>query len=333
MRVAVVGAGSWGTTFGQVLVDAGNEVTLWARRDAVARQIRDKHTNPDYLPGVDLPPALTATNDPGEALAGAELVAFALPAQTFRSHLTDWVGLLPPDATLLSLMKGVELGTTRRMSEVIGEVTGAARERIAVVSGPNLSHEIAARQPTATVIACVDAARAAVVQKAATTPYFRPYTNSDVIGCELGGAVKNVIALACGIAAGMGLGDNTVATLITRGLAETSRLGVALGADPLTFAGLAGLGDLAATCVSRLSRNRTFGERLGRGETLDEARAAAHGQVTEGVESCRALLELAHRHSVEVPITAAVEAICFRGLNPKLVGELLMSRSTKSEGR
>lgn len=333
MRIAVVGAGSWGTTFAKVLVDAGNDVTLWARRDEIARQIRDKHANPDYLPGIELPPDLSATNDPAEALAGAELVAFALPAQTFRWHLTDWVDLLPPDATLLSLMKGVELGTTRRMSEVIAEVSGAAPERVAVVSGPNLSLEIAQRQPTATVIACIDSDRATLVQKAITTSYFRPYTNTDVIGCELGGAVKNVIALACGMAQGMGFGDNTVATLITRGLAETSRLGTALGADPLTFAGLAGLGDLAATCASRLSRNRSFGERLGRGETMDEARTAAHGQVAEGVESCRAVLDLAQRHSVEVPITAAVEAICFRGLQPKLVGELLMSRSTKSEGR
>jgi glycerol-3-phosphate dehydrogenase (NAD(P)+) len=333
MRVAVIGAGTWGTTYGKVLVDAGNDVTIWARREAVAASIRDDHANPDYLPDIELPVALRATHDAAEALDSAQLVAFALPSQTFRANVAGWVDLLPPDATLMSLMKGVELGTTKRMSEVIAEVTGAAAERIAVVSGPNLALEIAQRQPTATVIACVDPSRAASVQQASTAPYFRPYTNSDVIGCELGGAVKNVIALACGMAQGMGFGDNTVASLITRGLAETARLGVALGADPLTFAGLAGMGDLVATCASRLSRNRGFGERLGRGESMDQAREAAHGQVAEGVESCRSVLELANRHGVEVPITEAVEAICFRGLNPKLVGELLMSRSTKSEHR
>ncbi len=171
------------------------------------------------------------------------------------------------------------------------------------------------------------------MQQASTTSYFRPYTNTDVIGCELGGAVKNVIALACGMAQGMGFGDNTIASLITRGLAETARLGVALGADPLTFAGLAGLGDLVATCNSPLSRNRSFGERLGRGESLQQAQDALHGQVAEGVKSCRSVLDLAHRLGVEVPITAAVEAVCFRSLSPRTVGELLMSRSTKSEGR
>jgi glycerol-3-phosphate dehydrogenase (NAD(P)+) len=316
-----------------VLVDAGNEVTLWARREEVAERIRRDHINADYLPDIELPEALRATHDAAAAFEQAELVAFALPSQTFRTNLAGWVGLLPEDATLMSLMKGVELGTTKRMTEVIAEVTGAAAERIAVVSGPNLALEIAQRQPTATVIACIDSARAATVQQASTAAYFRPYTNTDVIGCELGGAVKNVIALACGMAQGMGFGDNTVASLITRGLAETARLGVALGADPLTFAGLAGMGDLVATCASRLSRNRGFGERLGRGESMDQAREAAHGQVAEGVESCRSVLELANRRGVEVPITEAVEAICFRGLNPKLVGELLMSRSTKSEHR
>jgi glycerol-3-phosphate dehydrogenase (NAD(P)+) len=238
---------------------------------------------------------------------------------------------MPRDATLLSLMKGVELGSTRRMSEVIGEVTGAPADVIAVLTGPNLALEIARGQPTATVVACVDEARAAVVQDVCSAPYMRPYTNTDVVGCELGGAVKNVIALACGIARGMGLGDNSMASLITRGLAETARLGVALGADPLTFAGLAGLGDLVATCASPLSRNRAFGERLGRGETLEQAQAAAHGQVAEGVASCRAVLELARHHDVEVPITEAVEAVCFGGLTPMAMLERLMSRSVKSE--
>jgi glycerol-3-phosphate dehydrogenase (NAD(P)+) len=327
----VFGAGSWGTAFAKVLVAAGNEVTLWARRPELAARINDEHRNDDYLPGIALPGSLVATSDAALALRGAELVAFAIPSQTLRDNLIGWAPLLPPDATLISLMKGVELGTTKRMSEVIAEVTGAVAERIAVVTGPNLALEIAQEQPTATVIACVDEARAAEVQKLCSTPYFRPYTNDDVVGCELGGAVKNVIALACGIGQGMGFGDNTVASIITRGLAETARLGECLGADPLTFAGLAGLGDLVATCNSRLSRNRTFGERLGRGESVEQAQAHTHGQVAEGVKSCRAVLELARHHDVEVPITQAVEAVCFGSMTPRQMLELLMSRSMKSE--
>jgi glycerol-3-phosphate dehydrogenase (NAD(P)+) len=329
----VLGAGSWGTTFAKVLVDAGNEVTLWARRPELAERIAKEHANPDYLPEIPLPQQLQATHDPELALAGADLVAFAIPSQTLRDNLTGWAPLLPSGATLISLMKGVELGTTKRMSEVIAEVAAAPADRIAVVSGPNLALEIAYEQPTATVVACADEQRAVAVQRACSAAYFRPYTNVDVVGCELGGAVKNVIALACGIAQGMGFGGNTVASLITRGLAETARLGVALGADSMTFAGLAGLGDLVATCASPLSRNRTFGERLGRGETLDEAQAATHGQIAEGVKSCRAVLELAQHHGVEVPITEAVEAVCFRGLTPKELLERLMSRSVKSEAR
>jgi glycerol-3-phosphate dehydrogenase (NAD(P)+) len=330
-RAAVFGAGSWGSAFAKVLCDAGNEVRLWARRAALADKINDGHENPDYLPGVGLPEGLRATHDPVEALDGADLVAFAIPSQTLRENLGDWVPLLPQGATLISLMKGVELGTTKRMSEVIAEMTGAPASHIAVITGPNLALEIAQEQPTATVVACTDEARAGAVQERCSTPYFRPYTNSDVIGCELGGAVKNVIALACGIAQGMGFGDNTMASIITRGLAETARLGERLGADPLTFAGLAGLGDLVATCNSPLSRNRSFGERLGLGESLEQAQAATHGQVAEGVKSCRSVLELAQHHAVEVPITQAVEAVCFRGLRPYLMVEQLMSRSMKSE--
>lgn len=333
MRIAVLGAGNWGTTYAKVLVDAGNDVVLWARRGEVAETIERTHVNPDYLPGIALPPELHATDDAAVALDRAELVAIAVTSQSLRDNLAKWAPLLPSEAILVSLMKGVELGTTKRMTEVMADVAGAPAERLTVVSGPNLALEIARRQPTATVVACVDEDTATLVQQVSTTGYFRPYTNTDVIGCELGGAVKNVIALACGMAQGMGFGDNTVASLITRGLAETSRLGVALGADPLTFAGLAGLGDLVATCASPLSRNRTFGERLGHGETLDQAQAALHGQVAEGVKSCRAILDLAGRHGVDVPITAAVEAVCFRALSPRTVAELLMSRSTKSEGR
>ncbi len=331
MRAAVLGAGSWGTTFAKVLADAGNEVQLWARRPALTAAVNQDHVNADYLPGIMLPDAVTATSDPLAAIRSAQIVAFAVPSQALRSNLVAWADSVPPDATLVSLMKGVELGTTLRMSEVIAEVTGASPDRIAVVSGPNLAREIAEEQPTATVVACRDEMRAMQLQRACTAPYFRPYTNVDVVGCELGGAVKNVIALACGFAHGMGFGDNTIASIITRGLAETARLGVKLGADPMTFAGLAGLGDLVATCSSPLSRNRTFGQRLGMGESLDQAEQATHGQVAEGVKSCRAVLELAQRQGVETPITQAVEAVCFRGLTPAAMLDLLMSRSVKAE--
>jgi glycerol-3-phosphate dehydrogenase (NAD(P)+) len=327
----VLGAGSWGTAFAKVLVDAGTDTTLWARRADVAEHINSAHENAAYLPGVALPPGLRATHDHEAALDGADIVAIAIPSQTLRDNLAAWVPALPEDATLVSLMKGVELGTTKRMSEVIGEVAGRTTDRIAVVSGPNLAPEIAQEQPTATVVACPDIDRAARVQRACSAPYFRPYTNVDVVGCELGGAVKNVIALACGMAQGMGFGDNTLASLITRGLAETARLGAALGADPLTFAGLAGLGDLVATCASPLSRNRTFGERLGRGETLEQAQEATHGQVAEGVKSCRSVLDLAGRHGVDVPITQAVEAVCYQELSPADMIGLLMGRAMKSE--
>jgi glycerol-3-phosphate dehydrogenase (NAD(P)+) len=331
VRAAVLGAGSWGTAFAKVLVDAGTDTTLWTRRAEVAEQINTVHENPDYLPGTKLPPGLRATHEHEAALAGADVVAIAIPSQTLRANLAKWVPALPRDATLVSLMKGVELGTTKRMSEVISEVAQRPAAQIAVVSGPNLAREIAQEQPTATVVACVDIERAALVQQACSGPYFRPYTNGDVVGCELGGAVKNVIALACGMAVGMGFGDNTVASLITRGLAETARLGVVLGADPLTFAGLAGLGDLVATCASPLSRNRTFGERLGKGESLQQAQEATHGQVAEGVKSCRSVLDLAARHGVDVPITHAVEAVCYQRMSPADMIGRLMGRAMKSE--
>ena len=330
VRAAVLGAGSWGTTFAKVLVDAGGEVTLWGRRPEVVRSVADRHENTDYLPGVALPPALRATTDPGEALAGAEIVVLALPAQTLRANLGGWAPAVDRRATLVSLAKGIELGTAKRMSEVIGEVVGCGPDRVAVVSGPNLAREIAEEQPSATVVACADIERAEAVQRACFTPYLRAYTNGDVVGCELGGTVKNVIALACGIAEGMGFGDNTRATLITRGLAETARLGAALGADPMTFAGLAGLGDLVATCSSRLSRNRTIGERLGRGETLAEAQAAVR-PTAEGVKSCRSVLELADRVGVAVPITEGVVGVCHRGVRARDLVPELMGREMKAE--
>jgi glycerol-3-phosphate dehydrogenase (NAD(P)+) len=329
-RVAVLGTGSWGTAFSMVLADAGADVVLWGRRAEVASGINQTHRNPDYLPEILLPDAVRATADPAEALAGAEVVVLAVPSQTLRGNLQTWAPLLPAGSLLVSLMKGIELGTTRRMSEVIAETTGAAPERIAVVSGPNLAKEIAARQPAASVIACVDEAVAEKLQQVCMTTYFRPYTNVDVIGVELGGAVKNVIALAVGIADGMGMGDNSQASIITRGLAETTRLGLRLGADAATFAGLAGVGDLVATCMSPLSRNRTFGVNLGRGMAFDEV-VRMTKQTAEGVKSCESILALGRRHHVDMPIVEHVAAAVHDGLPPGEIVRRIMSRSAKSE--
>ncbi|WP_053723091.1 NAD(P)H-dependent glycerol-3-phosphate dehydrogenase [Saccharothrix sp. NRRL B-16348] len=330
-RVAVLGAGSWGTAFAKVLADSGTDVVLWARRADVADAISTGRVNADYLPGVALPANLAATSDARKALAGAQAVVLAVPSQTLRENLTGWRPWLPAGATLVSLAKGVELGTLKRMSEVVREVAGVPEDQVAVVSGPNLAKEIAAEQPTATVIACTDHDRAVELQHACSNSYFRPYTNVDVVGCELGGACKNVIALACGMAAGMGFGDNTMASIITRGLAETARLGAALGADPLTFAGLAGLGDLVATCASPLSRNRSFGERLGLGDSLAQAQEAAHGQVAEGVKSCSSIRELAARVGVDMPITDGVHQVCHEGLDPRVLTAALLGRERKAE--
>ncbi|WP_280235457.1 NAD(P)H-dependent glycerol-3-phosphate dehydrogenase [Nocardia cyriacigeorgica] len=325
-RVAVLGAGSWGTAFAKVLADAGSEVTIWARRPEVAAALNTQHRNPDYLPGIQLPP-VSGTDDFRVALDGAELIVLAVPSQSLRANLEVFTPAIGPDATLLSLAKGIETGTLLRMSQVISEVTGADPGRVAVLSGPNLAKEIAAGQPAATVVACTDADRAVAVQQACATGYFRPYTNTDVIGCEIGGACKNVIALACGIAAGMGLGDNSIASLITRGLAEIIRLGVALGAEPATLAGLAGVGDLVATCASPLSRNRSFGAVLGTGGSMQAAQDATHGQVAEGVKSCTSVRALAAAHDVEMPLTNAVHQVCHEGMPvPEAVGKLLGRR-------
>jgi glycerol-3-phosphate dehydrogenase (NAD(P)+) len=326
----VLGAGSWGTTFAQVLSDAGTPVLLWCRRPELADVINASHASPDYLPGVSLPQRLRATADAGEALAEVELVVLAVPAQTLRHNLAGWQHLIQPGAVFVSLMKGIEVGTGARMSQVISETTGAGPDQIAVVSGPNLAPEIAARQYSATVVACANENVADRLQKACHTGYFRPYTNPDVAGCELGGAVKNVIALAVGIAVGMGLGDNTKAMLITRGLAEIARLGAALGAQSHTFAGLAGLGDLVATCGSPMSRNRTFGEKLGRGMPLADVLASSN-QVAEGVQSATSVLQLARDNGVEMPITEVISGVLHEGLDIGQAVLLLASRSAKPE--
>jgi len=330
-RAAVLGAGSWGTAFSMVLADAGCErVVLCARQESTARVVNDMHENPAYLPGVRLPDRVTATADVAAAVTGAEQVFLAVPAQHLRACLAGWRTHLPARAVLVSLIKGVELTTYKRMSEVIREVARVADDRIAVITGPNLAGEIAARQPTASVVACLDEDVAGQVQNACRAPYFRPYTNADVVGCELGGAVKNVIALAVGMAAGMGLGDNARASLLTRGLAETARLGAALGADPHTFSGLAGLGDLVATCYSPLSRNRSFGERLGRAGGITAA-VAATGRTAEGVQSARSILGLARRHAVDTPIVEHVAGVLAGAMTPSEMLRSLLSRAARSE--
>ena len=330
-RVAVFGTGSWGTAFSAVLRDgAADRVTLWGRRQEVVDQV-NAGENTGYLPGVALDPEIRATTDPEEATRDADVVVLAVPSQTLRQNLRTWADVLPTDAIVVSLMKGIELGTTKRMSEVIAEVGGVSPSRIAVISGPNLAREIAERHPAASVVASVDEDTAERVAAVAATPYFRPYTNTDVIGTEIGGAVKNVIALAVGIAEGLGMGDNSKASIITRGLAETSRLGVALGGDVMTFAGLAGVGDLIATCMSPLSRNHTFGVNLGRGMTVEEVTAVTL-QTAEGVKSCDSILQLAHDHGVDVPITEQVTAVVHEGRTPQQVTEALLSRARKAEG-
>jgi glycerol-3-phosphate dehydrogenase (NAD(P)+) len=330
-RVAVFGTGSWGTAFACVLADAGSTVRMWGRRQEAVEQI-NAGVNTDYLPGIPLPRGISASHDPEEVADGAQVVVLAVPSQSLRDNLTTWGGAIAQDAAVVSLMKGVELGTTKRMSEVIVEAGGVAPERVVVLSGPNLAREIVARQPAASVVACIDHDTADRVAEACHTPYFRPYTHEDVVGAELGGATKNVIALAVGMAEGLGMGDNTKASIITRGLAETTRLGVRLGGDPMTFAGLAGVGDLIATCMSPLSRNHTFGVQLGQGFTVEEVVSRTR-QTAEGVKSCASILQLAHDNDVDVPIIEQVNLVVHEGHDALSVGEALMARTRGREVR
>lgn len=327
-HIAVFGAGSWGTAFASILADGGNDVRVWGRRPELVEQL-NRGVNDDYLPGVQLPGGISASTDPAEVTEGAEIVILSVPSQSLRTNLTEWAPLLG-DKIVVSLMKGIELGTTKRMSEVIHEVAGVPAERIGVVSGPNLAREIVQRQPAATVVACPDVSAADRVAAACSTSYFRPYTSQDVVGAELGGAVKNVIALAVGMAAGLGFGDNTKATLITRGLAETTRLAMALGADPRTMAGLAGVGDLIATCMSPLSRNHSFGVKLGEGLSVAEVTEVTK-QTAEGVKSCASILDLARAHGVDVPITEMVNRVVHEGFAPADMVEVLLARARKHE--
>ncbi len=329
-KVAVFGAGSWGTAFSLVLADAGQDVTIWGRRPEVCEAINERHENTEYFPGIELPPSVRATPDPEEAAAGAEFVVLSVPSQKLRENLGQWTDVMPADAVFVSLMKGVELGTTKRMSEVIREVTGAPAERICVVSGPNLAREIAQREPAASVVACEDENVARRLQDLCHSQAFRPYRSTDVLGCELGGAYKNVVALCVGMAIGLGFGDNTTASLITRGLAETARLAMKLGADPLTLMGLAGLGDLVATCSSPLSRNRTFGEKIGRGMTTEEIIASTR-QVAEGAKSCASLYDLASNSGVDAPVAEHVAAVVAGEMSAQDMMYAFIARDTKHE--
>jgi glycerol-3-phosphate dehydrogenase (NAD(P)+) len=330
-KIAVMGAGSWGTTFAKVLADADNEVTLWARREDVVEDINEHHRNGDYLPGIDLPVGLTATVDAGAAMADAEQVYIAVPSSRLRENLEAWGQFIPKDAIVVSLMKGVEQGTGLRMSEVIEQVTKFPKSRIAVVSGPNLSGEIALEQPTASVAACSNSDTAAAVARACTNEYFATFTNKDVIGTEFGGILKNLIAVAIGIVNGVGYGENTKASIMTRGLAEISRFAVAYGARPQTMVGLAGLGDLIATSESPLSRNHKAGEMLGKGFSKREVLKRLN-QTAEGLNSVAPILELAAAKGVRMPIVEQVQLVIEGKMKPKDIAPHLMGEDEEPQG-
>jgi glycerol-3-phosphate dehydrogenase (NAD(P)+) len=327
IRVAVVGAGSWGTTVA-ALASANTPTILWARRPELADQINAAHVNTDYLPAFTLPERLRATSSIEEAVCEADVVVMAVPSHGFRDVAIEVAAYLRPWVPVVSLSKGIERDTLMRMTEVAADVMPG--RPVGVMTGPNLAKEILAGQPAASVVAIPDSTIAAELQRILTQPSLRVYTNPDVVGCEVAGVVKNVIAIAAGMAEGMEFGDNTRATLITRGLAEMSRLGVAMGGDPLTFAGLAGMGDLIATCSSKQSRNNSVGLALGRGQTIEEILASMN-MVAEGVKSSPSVLDLARRYGVEMPITEQVVAVCHEGHSAREALAALMSRSSKSE--
>ena len=323
-QVAVFGTGSWGTAFTSVLAEVGCHVRMWGKFDDEVADIQRHHASVRYLPDLHLPDTVTATTDPAEALAGAGIGVLAVPAQTLRANLAEWGPLLPPGIVLVSLMKGLEKGTSKRMTEVVMECLDLPPEQVVAVSGPNIAREIAAREPAATTVASASLATAQRVADACATPAFRPYVHDDVVGAELGGCVKNVIAVASGMTEGLGLGHSVTAAVITRGLTEMSELGKAMGAHPATFSGLAGVGDLVVTCLSPHSRNSTFGRNLGKGMTVEEV-VAVTKQTAEGVASCGAILALAQAHGVDMPIVANVTAVVQQGRTATEFGRVLMA--------
>lgn len=330
-KIAVMGAGSWGTTFAKILADAGNEVTIWARRADLVEEINEDHRNGDYLPGIRLPESLKASTDVAEVLAGVEQVYLAVPSQTLRGNLQAWGAEIPQDAILVSLMKGVEKDTGLRMSEVIADVLGFPQSQVVVVSGPNLALEIANEEPAASVAASTSKASAGEVARSASNAYFTTFTNNDVIGTEFGGILKNLIAVAIGIVNGVGYGQNTKASIMTRGLAEISRFAVAYGAKQSTMVGLAGLGDLIATAESPLSRNHRAGEMLGKGYTKKEV-LKRMSQTAEGLASVAPVLQLAAEKGVAMPIVEQVNLVIEGKMNPRDIAPHLTHDTDQPQG-
>jgi glycerol-3-phosphate dehydrogenase (NAD(P)+) len=327
-KVTVLGAGAWGSTMAQVLSDAGNHVLMWGRNENVVNEINTQHTNTKYLAENILPLGIHATVDLEQAFAHSNIYILAIPAQVLRINLKGWKNLADSDATYVSTLKGIEVSTLSRMTEII--VEEMATENVSLITGPNLANELILRQPAGAVAAAPTMLLAEKVQKLFATPYYRVYASTDVLGCELAGAIKSVIALAVGISIGMDLGENTQAMLITRGLNEVARLGAAHGADPLSAAGLAGMGDLVASCGSPLSRNRTFGEVLGRSGSMEFAREN-FAKTVEGVASSNAILEIAHRVGVEVPVIEAVADVVSGAITPSQALDRLMEITTRAE--
>ena len=327
-KVVVLGAGQWGCTLGQVLSDAGNHVLIWGRNQSVVDEINEKHTNSRYLGDNALPVGLRATSDLKEAFDYSNIYVVAVPAQVLRESLRIWKPYAQPGAIYISSLKGIEVSTMSRMTEIIQEVMET--DNVAIITGPNLANELILRQPAGAVAAAPTIVLAEKVQQLFATPYYRVYTSIDVLGCELAGAIKSVIALAVGISIGLGFGENTQAMLITRGLNEVARLCAAHKADPLSAAGLAGMGDLVASCGSPLSRNRTFGEVLGRSDSMDVARQQV-AKTVEGVASSSAILEIAHRVGVEVPVIEAVADVVSGIITPTQAIDRLMEITTKAE--
>jgi glycerol-3-phosphate dehydrogenase (NAD(P)+) len=327
-RVAVLGAGGWGTTLADLLARKGEEVHLWAYEPEVVAAINAQHENPLFLPGRSIAPSIVGVADPREAVRGADVIVSVAPSHAVRAVLGRVAGCVAPGTLVVSATKGLEVDTLESMSAVIGE--SLPTTRIAVLSGPSFAQEVYAGQPTAVVVAAADERTAQDAQQLFATPRFRVYSHDDVIGVELGGALKNVIAIAAGILEGLGLGDNPRAALLTRGLAEISRLGIALGADPLTFAGLAGMGDLILTACGQLSRNRALGVAVAQGVSFEDYRAQ-HRSVAEGANASRAGAALGTRMGVELPITAQVGDVLFRGKPARDSVAELMERELKSE--